>query len=557
MKRTLAIILSLVMLLSVCILPASAEVDEKRAKIPVIQVCGDSRKLYTADGEQLPSFRDLEALLNKDGEKGKKTEGTDTTSPVAEAAKNILTPFIIQGILFDNWEPYYDAVYKEISDLTSKMLPDKNGDITDGSDIHKNDRAKMAWMHTVDLTGANGTNGIDDYRFFYDWRKSPLEIADELKEHIDGVMAVTHTDKVSLVGKCVGSAVVMSYVAKYGTDHIYGLALDGHTVNGSECFSESISGKFCFDALAIERLLYDLESFGIVNLDDFITDTIDLAAKTGAIDFIKEDFKNKVYYHILEGITSALALSTFFAMPCYWAAVKPEDYDTALNYVFGPEGSEKRQEYKGLIEKIENYHNEVSVKLPELMKQVNDNCNLCIISKYGTQIAPICESRNLISDTSATVKTVSFGATTSEVNTTLSEEYIAGRVALGYGKYISPDKQIDASTCMFPDCTWFVKGPRHSDWTNQENSIIMNVITADHQVTVDETDCTQFVVVPVNEEWGVPMTAENCHTEAWSEASLKYNESLNTTEGKISLLKSFLRWLRSLLRLLIEKVFMK
>ena len=54
-----------------------------------------------------------------------------------------------------------------------------------------------------------------------------------------------------------------------------------------------------------------------------------------------------------------------------------------------------------------------------------------------------------------------FGPTVSTVDGTLSEKYINSRVAEGKGKYISPDKQIDASTCLLPDNTWFIKNVDH------------------------------------------------------------------------------------------------
>ena len=73
-----------------------------------------------------------------------------------------------------------------------------------------------------------------------------------------------------------------------------------------------------------------------------------------------------IYKKLVEGVTSALALSTFFTWPTYWTAVAPQDYQDALYYVFGPEGSQKRQEYAGLIEKLDRYDREVRQKLPEI-----------------------------------------------------------------------------------------------------------------------------------------------------------------------------------------------
>ena len=92
--------------------------------------------------------------------------------------------------------------------------------------------------------------------------------------------------------------------------------------------------------------------------------------------------------------------------------------------------------------------------------------NLGIMAKYGSQMIPVTESSAMISDQIASVYRASYGATTSTVYEPLSDDYIAGRIEKGLGRYISPDKQIDASTCMFPDNTWFYKGATHSKWTS-------------------------------------------------------------------------------------------
>ena len=42
---------------------------------------------------------------------------------------------------------------------------------------------------------------LSGYRFAYDWRLSPYDIADELKAYIENVMAATGKDKVNLVGR--------------------------------------------------------------------------------------------------------------------------------------------------------------------------------------------------------------------------------------------------------------------------------------------------------------------------------------------------------------------
>ena len=183
--------------------------------------------------------------------------------------------------------------------------------------------------------------------------------------------------------------------------------------------------------------------------DAFITETIDMLVQTGLLESVISTTENLFYDKLVEGVTSAFALSTFYTWPNYWACVSPEDYEYAKYYVFGEEGSEKRIKYAGLINKLDTYDREVRQQVPQLIQKIKDGgANFGVISKYGFQIIPNCASSDVVSDQFVPVKRSSFGATTPTVYETLSDEYIAQREAEGKGKYISPDKMIDASTCI-------------------------------------------------------------------------------------------------------------
>lgn len=226
---------------------------------------------------------------------------------------------------------------------------------------------------------------------------------------------------------------------------------------------------------------------------------------------------------------------------------------TAIRYVFGAENDPKRTEYAGLIEKLDNYNTNVRQKIPELLMQVkNSGANVAFIAKYGAQMIPTSESAKLVADQFVSVNRASFGATTSTVYDTLSDEYIAAREAEGKGKYISPDKQIDASTCLFPDYTWFIKGNKHSNWSWWENDLIYTVVTADRQLSVDDFDCSQFVVYDKDRNWADKMTTENCNTEQW-EANPDEDMPETKKEFIFVSVKALLEWLIQLVKLLAGK----
>ena len=323
--------------------------------------------------------------------------------------------------------------------------------------------------------------------------------------------------------------------------------------------SEAISGKFNIDAAAINRTLKDCGAIGMFDVDEFINTTLEMLDRTGALDAVIGKTKDWIYYKLVEGVTSALALSTFYTWPNYWACVSPEDYDTAMNYVFGPEGSEKREEYAGLIAKLDNYNEVVRKRIPEILTETVENgVHFGTVSKYGFQTLPICETNYLVSDQFASVGRSSFGATTGTIYEDLSADYITERTEAGFGKYISPDGQIDASTCLFPDSTWFIKGSSHSNWSDWELRLLYDIASSEEKVTVNNS-CwpSQFVVYsytnPDEDSDGEieVMTAENCDTENW-EAEEKYD---NPTDkyGKIFVaVTALLKWLMELIGMLLN-----
>lgn len=309
------------------------------------------------------------------------------------------------------------------------------------------------------------------------------------------------------------------------------------------------------DGNAIERILLDADVLGLFDVDDFIIATVDLAEKSGLIDSVVGVTKATIYEKVYKGVISALALSSV-SYPAYWACVDTDHFDKAVECVFGEEGSEKRTKYAGLIEKITTYNNEVKKNIPQLLKSLpENNIKVGVIAKYGFQMIPICESAETIADSFVSIKSSSFGATTGTIYETLSDEYIDAQTKKGLGKYISPDKQIDASTCIFPDNTWFVKGIKHSEWTYAENMLLSTIISSDRQLTVDDFSETQFMVQHPTDWWAMaPMTTENCNTEAWTADA---NIDKPTTEhGKLSaLFGSILDWLNAFLDFIRSKLF--
>lgn len=539
MKKFLSVFLSIALIFSLAI-PAFSwvEINESQSQIPIIRISGDGEALYDSDGNKIFHYKDVAKLVTGDSE-----SGTDNSEMYKSMAESLL-PAITKGLLTDNWDDLYVSLETEISKIFSNSLLDENGNVTNGSGLSERRKQEMEKKRNYDQKGTKGFYSWEDYWFHYDWRLDPMETADDFHTFVQDIKRTTGCEKVGISATCLGTNIVMAYVAKYGAKDIQGIGMDGSVVGGAEILSEVVCGKFDVAPPALMRILRDVDGLGMFSIDEFIMETIDMLVRTGVLESVISTTENIFYDKLIKGATSALALSTFYTWPNYWACVSPEDYETAKDYVFGDEGSEKRVKYAGLIEKLDRYDREVRQRIPELLQKIQDDgAHLGVISKYGFQIIPICASSDVVSDQFASVSRSSFGATTSNVYKPLSDEYINMRTAEGKEKYISPDKFIDASTCILPDSTWFIKGSSHSDWTTYEMQILYDVASADRQLTVDDFPYSQFMVYDDETEMLYPMTEENCNTEHWDADPDVYQPTSNFDKIKVAI-TSFAKWLK-------------
>ena len=562
-KKLISLIIAVIMIMSLATTAFAKDsnwISQTLSDIPVIRISGDGEPLVDKDGNKIFHYKDAAKLLTGDGKE-------DGNNEMMESIANVIKPFLLDGLLRDEWDGFYDSLYTEISQLFSNSLLDKDGNAQEGSGLrqeridHMNNirHNDQAWYTSDGVKYYN----YNEYWFRYDWRLDPIKTAGDFKSYVDDILASTGCDKVGIVASCLGTNVITAYLAVYpehAANSIRGVAYDGSVVGGAEILSEVICAKFKVDPTAVNRILIDCDATGLFNVDEFINITIEMLDRTGVLDTLIGTTEKFLYDKLVEGVTSALALSTFYTWPNYWACVSPEEYESAKHYVFGAEGSEKRKEYAGLIEQLDRYDRVVRQRIPEILTQtVNNGVHFGAISKYGFQNLPICETSEAVSDQFASVKRSSFGATTGTIYRDLSEEYIASRVEAGFGKYISPDKQIDASTCLFPDSTWFIKGSSHSNWSDWEVRLLYDIASSKQQLTVNNA-CwpSQFVVFyytnpdDANDGEIEAMTAENCDVENW-ESDESVDKPANFIDRIVVAVKAIAAWFKALFQKISEK----
>lgn len=475
MKKLLSLFLCAVLVLC-CAAPAIATEPEE---YPTIYIVGaHTNPVYNAQGEEVyPLKADIAGIIK------------ETLGPCfKELAKGMVTgDYSSYAQEFnDSWAPIFED-----------LKLDPNGEVSNGSYVKNK-------TETAHLEGKTSGYDVWDCRFWYDWRVSPIETAHELKAHIDTVLKLTGKDKVQLIGRCYGANVIATYLELY-KDHAKTYVSD------ISYYSSSIMGIDFMSALFTGQVKIENESFNsfldyYINDEGLIGDENSAAMATAIVEVLYQAKMLGVTGDALMAFINTfkadlfplIIRNTFGGWLSYWAMVTPELYEQARDFVFNTD--EIRAEYAGFIAKADEYYYTVQVNVVDTMLEMKEaGINFNIFVKYNFPEFPLYEGSTTQGDGDTSAYRQSFGATAADYNEILSEDYLAS-VSEENKKYISPDKKIDASTCLFPETTWFVKDLHHNYfYPLQEPSVeIMR-----YDLTVDNEKYPQYMVNVNNESLAV------------------------------------------------------
>ena len=405
---------------------------------------------------------------------------------------------------------YYDTFCDDLSDQFATKYKDFVCD--DAGNLPKN-RSGVDWSWSPQtMKDDHVYDNVYSYVFIYDGRKDPFLIADELNAYVESVRRVTGHKKVAILTRCMGTPMALAYFQKYGWKNIDTFFTYSSAAQGTTIFSELFAGKVKIDLNNLSNYLTEMRAndpFAMESPDMILLRTVldvmqamnALGLPSAACNMLIEQVRVKALPRILR--------SSFATSPGYWSMVAPEDYAQAKDFLF----RNNTRRYAKLLTKIDNYNLLVRQPMKEMLTQMQtDGVKVCFLAKYGFQLIPMTESRNTQSDDKITMAAQSFGATGAEYGKTLSPLYLLRQTLSGKGRYISPDRIIDASTCWFPDVTWFVKNIRHNDFPGQFYDFVIRLVKSDRQLTIYDDPAfpqyTTFVRGVVGEAWN-PMSTAN------------------------------------------------
>ena len=449
-KRLLSLLL-VILTLALCFAPAAeaASSTASSSPLPIIYIKGNANaKLYNKKGERIwPLKTGLKKVI------------ADNKSDIVKAA--------VLSYTTSNWNYLSDELYETVAPLFSELLLDNNGNNQNGVYVEKN----------VINTNKSGKYTVEEYCFKYDMRLDPLDVADNLRAYIKKVLDATGKKKVNLISRCMGASFMSAYLYKYRSNPL---------VNSAIYYSPGVNGvlieeaPFCGElSLSSESMSQYVSSTGEESLSSMFQVLTNIFGSKAISSEV-----NSVMSQAMPIILPRILRACYANFPSYWSLLDDEHYSLAKSYIFN--SASLRSKYAKFIKKIDNYHKKVQRNLPDTLTYLKNvkGVNINVITKYNREFDPIYDGSEADGDEWIEANSQSFGATVAEHGTKLSKSYCNALADAGLGNYISSDRKIDASTCLFPDSTWFVKNCKHSNWGTFVSPLVYAIFSRSTQVTV-------------------------------------------------------------------------
>ena len=488
MKKILCLFLS-VMIAFGCVSGACAlDLHIASANLPTMYISGQGSTLRVADengkytGQNIfPVEYDIEEILK---------------------SVNLLHQPFAKGVLTGNWDEWCDTFVDIILPLLEPFAMDENGNST---------VPLYFFEQNVKYNRRNKEGKIDlaDYQLDYDWRADPIKSAEKLYNYTNRLLKNQNYGKINIVGRCIGGNVMLAYLANYDLSNVSSAAFYCAGFEGFEIIGKIFTGDITFDQDALSRFADDYLSDGEYRSDELfqmVTDLISVLNAMDAAGVLVKTF-DRIYDKVYSNVIPRLLRKSFGTMPSFWALVGDEYYEDAKKFIFGDEAETT---YASLIEKTDNYHYNYLMKYKDIIQKAMDSgVKVYNVVKYGLQIFPIADDNNMQSDTILETHSASAGADCCSVNTRFTDAYVAA----ANPRYLSPDYQIDASACLLPEHTWFIKDNTHIYMPGCIDRMIAYIL--DSESYLSAPDCEkypQFLLFDKNADEVVPLTKENSDT---------------------------------------------
>lgn len=352
--------------------------------------------------------------------------------------------------------------------------------------------------------------GNGNYDFYYDCRMSPTDSADYLYEGIEQIFRETDAERVEIVGSSFGANIVTAYMYEYKEQlsRVDTVLLRAPSVGGMNFLGELFSGNFNISPIGLCDFVDDMAGEPV--LSDFLYLMEEAGILKPLLDcFAEPVLRNAVYMGVADAARDLLA-----TLPTMWVCIPDESFVPAMKFLYGENYQDPNHKYAKLIAEMTHYHCDIANNAAEIYldaEKNNENLNVAVIAKFGNAAIPLTTGTNIMDDGLVSLPVSAYGATCTTYGAKFAEDYKQQK----YPEYnfMSPEWNIDASTCAFPFSTWFVKDMSHTENTWDYNSFSEDIIYNDLDVFSDPNRPQFLKVSDEGDGRLVPLTAPETKEE--------------------------------------------
>ena len=387
---------------------------------------------------------------------------------ITDAVKQSL-PIILKLAFTHNWQKFADELIPVVTEMFSPILLSENGEVDNNSGVRFSYPPRESVKPDSKLS------------FSYDWRLNPIDTAAELNDFINYVLDCSGCPQVVIECHSYGGVVCTTYAKLYGVSKVRGWVYNATAVYGETYNGELMTGQMRFDADALTEYLK--MAFAYNKHEKFLNALFSALNKIGVTDLACR-LVNRMMDKIGMNKLATGILPLFGRWYSVWAMVPDDKIDEALDYVFNEVYADDGVDRSNLRAGIDDYNTRIRPYLDEIIADINANCDYYVIARYGFCSLFLTPSWRNSGDGLIDLKYASQGAEAALYGEKLTAEQTAGVSP----EYISPDGGVNASTCKYPEQTWFIRNLTHAKSSQSLDKMVFDLLYHNGQATVDTFD---------------------------------------------------------------------
>lgn len=460
-------------------------VDENGNYYPLVIVPGISHSItYVVDEDYDSSTAEDSSRppIKKDAFGNDLQSGTiifDVPEILKAVARYLIAP-LVKSLVSQKDCGLVDAIGKvaEVAFSAQKTLPDgsfANNDIgllefngsladfatPDDAETQSYMQYQCSYLYRIlPLRSVSDIIGEENLFFFtFSLFGDPMESARRLDEYIDTVLQKTGAKKVNLLPISLGGTVFTAFCDQFtDTDKVNSIVNVVPVLNGTQSVTDMFNRDFDVSA----EFWYNE---GIPMMISEFTEYGELIGH--AANFLLRSLPAEVNAAMLTRIYDALLNNLFVNTPQIWAMVTREAYPELAEKYLGDE------EHAPVRAKTDAFY-QAQLDLEDNIKSMTANgIKINIISGYGLHTG---DARYNFFRVTANADKVNGDGVINVESTTLGATAALPGEKLSEGGRLSPDGEVDASTGVLPDNTWYFYNMHHEDAAN--NAPVINLSVA-------------------------------------------------------------------------------